>query len=198
MGTPVLAVTAILSMVILLNASRQRKENSNRQKTTYDKNNADARLQKRTLLLLGAALWPLAFDRIVGLRRLASTPLLTTSLIAPLALLLLSFDNTRGGHGVQRATDANSSRRSEAHTLIYATLTAGALLFNATPGTLRQEGVRVLMIALVLCTAIVIPSPADRDDSNHSMQIRVLQQIAMYIAVGLFVGGIIMASPIHK
>ena len=152
------------------------------------------------VLTIGLLLWPLVWDVAVGtetmsgLQRLASTPKLFLALLWPLVMVLVDLQYVR-----DRSQDAlffESLHRigylqSDANTIITAAFAMGTLITSMHKQS-KGEGVRVVMYALLLCVAFVIPTSDVPVTSRAALIIRSGQKVCLNYAIGFVIAGIML------
>jgi hypothetical protein len=152
------------------------------------------------VLALGLLLWPLVWDVAVGsaavsgLQRLARQPKLFLGLIWPLVMVLVDMQYVRN-----RSQDAlffESLHRigylqSDANTIITAAFAMGTLITSMHKHS-KGEGVRVVMFALLLCVAFVIPTSDVPVTSRAALIIRSGQKVCLNYAIGFVIAGIML------
>lgn len=158
-----------------------------------EKNHLDDKARANAVLAASALLWPVAFDYLVGYDKLGS-PSALAGFSVPLGLGVL---NLRGGNSAtceKRTKD--SDRRAEAQSIIQAAFATGILLFNSTDRFLQQRGIRLIMFAVLLCVAIVIPQGILGDGpSGDKLVVQAMQRGALNWSIGLIIVGILTAAP---
>ena len=148
------------------------------------------------VLALGLLLWPLIWDAALGsgLARLARQPKLFLALLWPLVMVLVDLQYVRN-----RSQDAlffESLHRigylqSDANTIITAAFAMGTLITSMHKQS-RGEGVRVVMYALLLCVAFVIPTSDVPVTSRAALIIRSGQKVCLNYAIGFVIAGIML------
>lgn len=152
------------------------------------------------VLGIGLLLWPLVWDAAVasgavsGLQRLASQPKLFLALLWPLVMVLVDLQYVRN-----RSQDAlffESLHRigylqSDANTIITAAFAMGTLITSMHKQS-KGEGVRVVMYALLLCVAFVIPTSDVPVTSRAALIIRSGQKVCLNYAIGFVIAGIML------
>lgn len=148
------------------------------------------------VLALGLLLWPLIWDAAVGggLVRLARQPKLFLALLWPLVMVLADMQYVRN-----RSQDAlffESLHRigylqSDANTIITAAFAMGTLITSMHKQH-KGEGVRVVMYALLLCVAFVIPTSDVPVTSRAALIIRSGQKVCLNYAIGFVIAGIML------
>ena len=148
------------------------------------------------VLALGLLLWPLIWDAAVGggLARLATQPKLFLALLWPLVMVLVDLQYVRN-----RSQDAlffESLHRvgylqSDANTIITAAFAIGTLITSVHKQN-KGEGVRVVMYALLLCVAFVIPTSDVPVTSRAALIVRSGQKVCLNYAIGFVIAGIML------
>ena len=152
------------------------------------------------VLGIGLLLWPLVWDAAVasgavsGLQRLARQPKLFLALLWPLVMVLVDLQYVRN-----RSQDAlffESLHRigylqSDANTIITAAFARGTLITSMHKQS-KGEGVRVVMYALLLCVAFVIPTSDVPVTSRAALIIRSGQKVCLNYAIGFVIAGIML------
>ncbi len=152
------------------------------------------------VLAMGLLLWPLVWDVAVaaggvsGLQRLARRPKLFLALLWPLVMVLVDLQYVRNRS--QDAQFLESLHRigylqSDANTIITAAFAMGTLI-TSMHKTSKGEGVRVVMYALLLCVAFVIPTSDVPVTSRAALIIRSGQKVCLNYAIGFVIAGIML------
>lgn len=138
-------------------------------------------------------LWPLVFNALVGFNTLKTSPVLLIAYLWTVALIAWEIlTSNRDWETPEEADQRSSSTKMNANVLIGAAWAVGSLLTVVSRSSKQSEhGARILLVALVLCVAFVIPMMVDIDlRSPVAKTMRGLQRTALQYSVGLFVAGI--------
>ena len=163
------------------------------------------RLYVNAVLMAGLLLWPLVWDVAVaspagggGLRRLRAQPKMLLGLIWPIVMILVDMQYVR--KRTQDASFFESLHRigylqTDANTIITAAFAMGTLITsmqskNKNGGTGQGSGVQIVMYALLLCVAFVIPTSDVPVTSRAALIIRSAQKVCLNYAIGFVIAGI--------
>ena len=161
------------------------------------------RLYVNAVLMAGLLLWPLVWDVAVaspaggGLRRLRAQPKMLLGLVWPIVMILVDMQYVR--KRTQDVSFFESLHRigylqTDANTIITAAFAMGTLITSMqskkTGGTGQGSGVQIVMYALLLCVAFVIPTSDVPVTSRAALIIRSAQKVCLNYAIGFVIAGI--------
>jgi hypothetical protein len=158
------------------------------------------RVYVNAVLMLGILIWPLVWDvavaspQLSGLQRLQQNPKMALGLVWPLVMIVVDMQYVR-----QRAQDASFFEslhrigylQTDANTIITAAFAMGTLITS-----MRQKqdssgsGMQIVMYALLLCVAFVIPTSDVPVTSRAALIIRSAQKVCLNYAIGFVIAGI--------
>ena len=150
----------------------------------------------------GIVLWPLLFHALVDLNSIGNTThgitnfLMTIGFMWPVVLIAVDMLCVckRKKANAQESLSREGEIRGNANVLIGAAWALGALLsvVKGSEGDYPQsrEGARIILIALLLCLAFVIPTSDHPTRSYDTSMIRAGQKTILNFSIGLFVTGI--------
>ncbi len=154
----------------------------------------DDKATANSVLAAGALLWPVAFDAIVGYDKIGTLPTIGLGFCIPLVLGMFNLAGPRSVHCDKATNDAD--RRVEAQSIIQAAFAAGILLFNSSDGFLQQRGIRIIMFAILMCVAAVIPQGIlGNGISGERIVLQAAQRVTLNWSIGLIVVGMLTAVP---
>ena len=163
------------------------------------------RLYVNAVLMAGLLLWPLVWDVAVaspggggGLRRLCAQPKMLLGLVWPIVMILVDMQYVR--KRTQDASFFESLHRigylqTDANTIITAAFAMGTLITSmqskrAAAARGQGSGVQIVMYALLLCVAFVIPTSDVPVTSRAALIIRSAQKVCLNYAIGFVIAGI--------
>jgi len=150
----------------------------------------------------GIVIWPLLFHSLVDLNSLGNATHGITNLLMMVGfmwpIILITVDMMcvcrRKKANAQESISREGEIRGNANVLIGAAWALGALLsvVKGSSGDYPQsrEGARLILLALLLCIAFVIPTTDHPTRSYDTSMIRAGQKTMLNFAIGLFVTGI--------
>lgn len=153
----------------------------------------DERATANGILVSGALLWPVLFSTVVGYSALWTSPLLLVGFVIPVILILSQLLTGRSATDDTRSPD--NERRVEAQILLSSALSIGILLLNLHSDKAHsKEGMKVLILAVVLCLALVVPSASlAQKATGRKILVQAVQRVCLDMAVGLVVTGVVLS-----
>ena len=163
------------------------------------------RLYVNAALTGGVLLWPLVWDaavattRVSGLARIAQKPTLLLGLAWPLVMIIVDMQYVR--KRTQDPSFFESLHRigylqTDANTIITAAFAMGTLITSMHRKRSRRSkggtGVQIVMYALLLCVAFVIPTSDVPVTSRTALVIRSAQKVCLNYAIGFVIAGIMV------
>ena len=192
-----LCAVAILFVVVDSMSMLKLQRGRNTQKTL---DNEIMRVYLSASLMVGALFWPILWNvalskgRMNGGARLFSAPKLLLGFAWPLVMLV--GDLHYASKKLKDPTFFESLNRlgylqTDANTIITAAFAIGTLLVTLKKSR-KAQGVNVVMYALLLCVAFVIPSNEAPATSRTSIIIRTCQKVCLNYAIGFIIAGILL------
>lgn len=157
------------------------------------------RIYLSATLTSGILLWPVFWNLAVrsldgqsGGDRMASSPRLLLGFVWPLLMLMVDLQHSR--RRCKDGTFFESLQRmgylkSDANTVITAAFAVGTLLVSLKRHS-SSKGANLIMYAVMLCVAFVMPTSEVPATSRLSILIRASQKVCLNYAVGFVLGGI--------
>ena len=169
---------------------------------TQQLNDEVMRAYVNAVLILGILIWPLVWDVAVatsshvgGLSRLQRNPKMVLGLVWPLVMIVVDMQYVR-----QRTQDASFFEslhrigylQTDANTIITAAFAMGTLItsMRQKQSSSSGSGVQIVMYALLLCVAFVIPTSDVPVTSRAALIIRSAQKVCLNYAIGFVIAGI--------
>jgi hypothetical protein len=136
------------------------------------------------------AVWPTLFNTTIGYDKLIKYPRLSFGFLWPIGISLIELSSVvsrpplRGGRDaiMQRANSLNA----DAQAIISAAFAVGALL----SGLKSAAGTHIIMYALILSLALVIPNIALPHTAIGQSIVNSVQNVALNYAIGFIITGI--------
>ena len=129
------------------------------------------------------------------MQRLQEQPKLLLGLVWPIVMIVVDMQYVR--KRTQDASFFESLHRigylqTDANTIITAAFAMGTLITSMRnqPGKQHGQGIRIVMYALLLCVAFVIPTSDDPVTSRAALIIRSAQKVCLNYAIGFVIAGI--------
>lgn len=149
-------------------------------------------------LMVGVLFWPILWNVALGKghlnggARLLGAPKLLLGFAWPLVMLI--GDLNYASKKLKDPTFFEALNRlgylqTDANTIITAAFAIGTLLVTLKKSR-KAQGVNVVMYALLLCVAFVIPSSEAPATSRTSIIIRTCQKVCLNYAIGFIISGI--------
>ena len=148
----------------------------------------DVQQLSNALLTLGMLLWPVLFDITVGYDSLAKRPRLLLGFAWPVAITSFSLNSVMDRRTLSAAETKGVQRalNNDAQAIISAAFAMGALL----SGLKSASGTHIIMYALILSLAFVVPSIVTSDNAMSRTMVTSGQSLALNWAIGLIMTGI--------
>ena len=159
-----------------------------------------------SIYCVGALLWPVVFYFIAASSYAAlRDPYIVFGFLWPLVLLMMdiAFVTQRFRRSESEEESLSNELRGSGGMLIGAAWAVGALLAVIASKKIvspasggegwSETAARLVLIALLLCIAFLIPSPQHNARSYFSLQYRSAQKVMLNYAIGLFVVGVVFA-----
>lgn len=175
---------------------------------TFQARRGDARMRQEKTRILSSGItaamlifWPILFGLVVGWHVVAKNPIVIVGFIW--AAVILVWDIYTSCAHPETGSDAQkrvADTKTNANIIVGAAWAVGALLavINTQGRTQPARGARILLMALVMCIAFVIPIILDIDPRTlMARSVRAAQRSVLQYSIGLFVAGIIV-SWVHK
>ena len=157
------------------------------------------RIYISSTMLVGMLVWPIlwnalvAKDGISGGDQLGASPRLCLAFFWPLLMLLVDLQLAR-----RRSKDPTFFEalqrigylKSDANTIITASFAIGTLLVSLKKHD-KAHGARLVMYALLLCVAFVMPTSETPATSRVAIVIRASQKVCLNYAIGFVIAGIL-------
>jgi hypothetical protein len=137
------------------------------------------------LFAASGLLWPIMFDWLIGYQELIENPKIAFGFMLP---LILTVQNLQGSD-IENFDRQADSRQSEAQALISAVFSIGILNLDQS---LREEGIGYIMLAILLCVAVVIPRGLMRPrNPQQKYFVQAYQRAGLNYAVGFLLIGLL-------
>lgn len=135
-----------------------------------------------------ALFWPVLFDVTVGYPQLAEHPKLLMGFMWPPVISCFDLASTMEQLPVSEEESRRTNRElnADAQAVISAAFAMGALM----AGIRSMRGTNIIMYALILSLALVIPNISTSKRAVHRMLVHTLQKQALNYAIGFIVSGI--------
>ena len=193
-----LAMVVIVLFVVVDTAGTfeaQRRARRNRNMVLTDES---MRLYLTSTMMVGMLVWPVLWNALVahegvgGGDRMAAAPRLCLGFFWPLLMMLVDMQYAR-----RRKKDPTFFEalqrigylKSDANTIISAAFAIGTLLISLKRHD-KAQGARLVMYALLLCVAFVMPTHEAPATSRLSVVIRGSQKVCLNYAIGFVIAGI--------
>lgn len=145
-----------------------------------------------TVYAVGAVLWPLLFQALVGMDALARAPAVLAALVWPIGLLLLDLS------AVDRQTLDSEARRSmrgmtlESNSIASLTFAVGGLLMTHLGRQWTKAATPLLCAVVFFCVAFVTPHPALHARTVEGVRVHAMQRVALVYCIGLLSAAVLM------
>lgn len=183
------AVVAILTFLYLSKTFRQQRKN-------FDQNLQDEhfRLLFSAITTIGVLMWPIVWERVIGLDMLGKVPALWFAFLWPLVMSLndIMYTRHRRMGKETRSSFGSGHKSSDGNVLIGIALAIGGLLASDGSSQLLKSSKTLLTYALMLLIVFVLPVPVADTPSASSIAIGASQRVAFNYASGLLIAGIAM------
>lgn len=145
------------------------------------------------VLASGILVWPVLFDLAVGYDQIVENPLLALGLVGPMVLSAMQLLSTRPDND-EAVNPSPDTRRSEAGIIISAALSIGLLLLNSQNREAIADGMRLLVVAVLLSLLVVVPttSLSHRPSGSHAV-VASTQRTSLNFALGFLLTGVLIA-----
>ena len=187
--TIITGVMVLSAACVLILSARQKGAGDDRYRREK------ARIVVAGVYAAGLLLWPVICSTIIGWDKIKAHPILGIAFAWTVGAFAWELFANMGEETDHEAMRATGDTRTNANVIIGAAWAVGSLLavVRAT-GSQSSDGARILLMALVLCIAFVIPLPIDENPRTiRSRVVRSSQRSVLYYAVGLFIAGIIIS-----
>ena len=162
--------------------------------TNFTNNKVQPRFSQQINLIvvwcIGVLLWPLLFHATLGMESLNTSKILILPFLWPIALGLFDLMNSDSQTCETEKRWWMSSKTMDANALAGMTFALGSVLSVNMDKRLSQSVTPVLMMALAICIALIIPSPAMSPGSQRHSVVNAVQKVSVHYAIGLLLAAI--------
>lgn len=149
-----------------------------------------AQILSNSVNTAGALVWPVLFDFTVGIDKVIERPRLSMGFIWPelMAILDSYFVMQVAPTSTEEARGRSQALNMDAQAIISAAFAMGALL----SGLKSAAGTHVIMFALIMSLALVIPSVSTPSHTQDHIIVQAFQRSALNYSMGYIITGISM------
>lgn len=181
-----LALAALLVAVLVLHARRNALRNTAGAQTLRGFVDLGA------VWTVGAAVWPLVFHGLVGMRAVCEAPVLLVSLAWP--ILMLGYDVSTLEHHTreQQAQRVRAGHHSEMSGISSLAFALGSLLMTHMGRQWALAAAPLLSAVIFLCVALILPSPGVHPQSAEAIVIHATKRACVAYCIGLLASAVLL------
>jgi hypothetical protein len=147
------------------------------------------RLIGASVTMMGVAAWPVAWDALVGYSIMSHHPLTIFGFVWPIAISLIDLNYASSAQNAVQAEKVFGIGEisSDAATLVGVAFAIGSLLTSQGNKPLADATVPLLMYALMLLIAFIVPTPSLDPNDYPGFAVGAAQRLLFNMAMGLVI-----------